>query len=101
MAGGGAARSEWNAALLEDAVAPAYAKLLATAAEALGMAVCMTPALSSIEFKTSLYASYTKWMRACVYSNADWAISYRPNHLSPDRGPAFRNEWKMNLRPSL
>ena len=50
MAGGGAARSEWNAALLEDAVAPAYAKLLATAAESLGMAEYMTPATSSLEF---------------------------------------------------
>ena len=36
MAGGGAARSEWNTALLEDAVAPAYAHLVAAAANALG-----------------------------------------------------------------
>jgi sacsin len=36
MSGGGAARSEWNVALLEDAVAPAYAALLAAAATALG-----------------------------------------------------------------
>ena len=36
MSGGGAARSEWNRALLEHAVAPAYARLLARAAVALG-----------------------------------------------------------------
>ena len=36
MAGGGAARSEWNAALLQDAVAPAYARLVVAAANALG-----------------------------------------------------------------
>ena len=36
MEGGGAARSEWNAALLEEAVAPAYAHLIAAAAAALG-----------------------------------------------------------------
>ena len=36
MAGGGAARSEWNQSLLERVVAPAYARLLERAAETLG-----------------------------------------------------------------
>jgi sacsin len=36
MSGGGAARSEWNGALLADAVAPAYASLIAAAATSLG-----------------------------------------------------------------
>jgi sacsin len=36
MAGGGAARSEWNAALLGRVVAPAYARLVIVAAAKLG-----------------------------------------------------------------
>lgn len=36
MSGGGAARSEWNQALLERVVAPAYARLVAIAAATLG-----------------------------------------------------------------
>lgn len=36
MAGGGRVRSEWNLALLEDVVAPAYGHLLAAVAEELG-----------------------------------------------------------------
>ncbi|KAL6651611.1 hypothetical protein ACP70R_010536 [Stipagrostis hirtigluma subsp. patula] len=36
MAGGGRARSEWNLALLEDVVAPAYGHLLAAVAKELG-----------------------------------------------------------------
>nr|CAB3486159.1 unnamed protein product [Digitaria exilis] len=37
MAGGGRVRSEWNLALLEDVVAPAYGHLLAAIAEELGV----------------------------------------------------------------
>jgi sacsin len=36
MTGGGKKRSEWNACLLEDVVAPVYARLLAAAAQLLG-----------------------------------------------------------------
>ena len=45
MAGGGAARSEWNQALLTDAVAPAYAKTLEAAAQTLGPSRRVLPAL--------------------------------------------------------
>ena len=73
MAGGGAARSEWNQALLTDAVAPAYAKTLEAAAQTLGP----SPAFYRL-FPTA------------KSHNAPWSLILPPLYSNLSRCPCLR-----------
>ena len=73
MAGGGAARSEWNQALLEDACAPAYAKTLEAAAEQLGPT-------------SAFYALFP----TAPSHNAPWSLILPPLYSNLSRIPCLR-----------
>ena len=82
MAGGGAARSEWNQALLTDAVAPAYAKTLEAAAQTLGP----SPAFYRL-FPTA------------KSHNAPWSLILPPLYSNLSRCPCLRATDPLRVVP--